>query len=60
MTVGSRGRQSSWARGPRKDTVNAALERIARIAAMQRHIQHARDGLYDDLRDPEVMKGAWR
>ena len=44
----------------KKDTVNAALERISRIAAMQRMMQHAREGLYDDLRDPEVMKGAWR
>jgi Arc/MetJ family transcription regulator len=44
----------------KKDTVNAALERIARIAAMQRMIAHARDGLYDALLDPEVMKGAWR
>jgi Arc/MetJ family transcription regulator len=44
----------------KKDTVNAALERIGRMAAMERMIQHAREGLYDDLRDPEVMKGAWR
>ena len=44
----------------KKDTVNAALERIGRIAAMQRHLENARQGMYDDLLDPEVMKGAWR
>ena len=44
----------------KKDTVNAALERVARSAAMARLIQHAREGLYADLLDPEVMKGAWR
>ena len=44
----------------KRDTVNAALERIGRIAAMQRHLEHARQGLYADMLDPEVMKGAWR
>jgi Arc/MetJ family transcription regulator len=44
----------------KKDTVNAALERIGRVAAMQRHLENARNGMYADLLDPEVMKGAWR
>lgn len=44
----------------KRDTVNAALERIGRIAAMQRHLENARRGLYADMLDPEVMKGAWR
>ena len=44
----------------KKETVNGALERISRIAGMQRMMEHVREGLYDDLRDPEVMKGAWR
>jgi Arc/MetJ family transcription regulator len=44
----------------KKDTVNAALQRVVRVAAMEQHIESARNGLYSDLLDPEVMKGAWR
>ncbi|MEU0089109.1 type II toxin-antitoxin system VapB family antitoxin [Kribbella sp. NPDC006257] len=44
----------------KKDTVNQALARVARIAAAEDLIEFARDGGFDDLQDPEVMKGAWR
>jgi Arc/MetJ family transcription regulator len=44
----------------KKDTVNQALARVARIAAAEDLIEFARDGGLDDLQDPEVMKGAWR
>lgn len=44
----------------KKDTVTAALTRVVRVAAMEQHIESARNGLYADLLDPEVMKGAWR
>ncbi len=44
----------------KKDTVNAALARVVRDAAIDRHVDSLRSGLYADLLDPEVMKGAWR
>jgi len=44
----------------KKDTVNQALARVARIAAAEDLIEFARDGGLDNLQDPEVMKGAWR
>jgi Arc/MetJ family transcription regulator len=44
----------------KKDTVNAALARVARIAATEDLIAFARAGGFDDLLDPELMKGAWR
>lgn len=44
----------------KKETVNAALKEVVRIQAVRQHIQSLRDGLYADLLDPEVMKGAWR
>ena len=44
----------------KKDTVNAALARVVRDAAIDQHVQSLRNGLYSDLLDPEVMKGAWR
>jgi Arc/MetJ family transcription regulator len=43
-----------------EDTVNLALARVARTAAADDLLGVARDGGFDDLRDPEVMKGAWR
>ena len=46
--------------GTKKDTVNAALAEVLRVRAANQFLQSARDGLYDDLLDPEVMKGAWR
>ena len=30
------------------------------MRAAGQFLQSAQDGLYDDLLDPEVMKGAWR
>jgi len=44
----------------KKDTVNAALAEVLRQRAATRFLESARDGLYADLLDPEVMKGAWR
>ena len=44
----------------KKDTVNQALARVARIAAAEDLIEFAQHGGLDDLQDPEVMKGAWR
>lgn len=44
----------------KKDTVNQALARVIRIAAFESQIEFARGGGFDDLLDPEVMKGAWR
>jgi Arc/MetJ family transcription regulator len=44
----------------KKDTVNQALARVIRIAAFERQVEFAKQGGFDDLLDPEVMKGAWR
>jgi Arc/MetJ family transcription regulator len=44
----------------KKDTVNAALADVLRVRAANQFLESARSGLYDDLLDPEVMKGAWR
>lgn len=44
----------------KKDTVNAALADVLRVSAANQFLESARSGLYDDLLDPEVMKGAWR
>jgi Arc/MetJ family transcription regulator len=44
----------------KKDTVNQALVRVVRIAAFERQVEFAKQGGFDDLLDPEVMKGAWR
>jgi Arc/MetJ family transcription regulator len=44
----------------KKDTVNAALTEVLRVRAANHFLQSAKSGLYDDLLDPEVMKGAWR
>lgn len=44
----------------KKDTVNAALAEVLRVRAAGQFLQSAQAGLYDDLLDPEVMKGAWR
>jgi Arc/MetJ family transcription regulator len=44
----------------KKDTVNAALAEVLRVRAANQFLQSARDGLYDDLLDPQVMTGAWR
>jgi Arc/MetJ family transcription regulator len=46
--------------GTKKDTVNAALAEVLRVRAANQFLRSARDGLYDDLLDPEVMKDAWR
>jgi Arc/MetJ family transcription regulator len=42
-----------------ENTVNLGLARVARTAAADDLIDFARDGGFDDLRDPEMMKGAW-
>lgn len=42
------------------ETVNAALERIARIAAFRRQVEFAKAGGFADLLDPEIMRRAWR
>jgi Arc/MetJ family transcription regulator len=44
----------------KKETVNAALAEVLRQRAASRFLASAREGLYADLLDPEVMKGAWR
>jgi Arc/MetJ family transcription regulator len=44
----------------KKDTVNAALADVLRVRTASQFLESARSGLYDDLLDPEVMKGAWR
>ena len=44
----------------KKDTVNAALAEVARIAAAREHIDWLASGGLPDLADAEVMKGAWR
>jgi Arc/MetJ family transcription regulator len=44
----------------KKDTVNTALAAVLRQRAAAQFLASAKDGLYDDLLDPEVMKGAWR
>lgn len=44
----------------KKDTVNTALAEVLRVRAANQFLQSAGDGLYGDLLDPEVMKGAWR
>jgi Arc/MetJ family transcription regulator len=44
----------------KKDTVNKALKEIVRLRAVEQHVESLRNGLYADLLDPEVMKGAWR
>jgi Arc/MetJ family transcription regulator len=44
----------------KKDTVNQALARVIRIAAFERQVEFAKQGGFDDLLDPAVMKGAWR
>ncbi|TDO44673.1 Arc/MetJ family transcription regulator [Kribbella sp. VKM Ac-2527] len=44
----------------KKDTVNTALAEVLRVRAAHQFLLSARDGLYDDLHDAEVMKGAWR
>jgi Arc/MetJ family transcription regulator len=43
-----------------KDTVNQALARVIRIDAFERQVEFAKQGGFDDLLDPEAMKGAWR
>ena len=44
----------------KKETVNTALAEVLRVRAANQFLQSARAGLYDDLLDPEAMKGAWR
>ena len=44
----------------KKDTVNQAPARVIRIAAFGRQVEFAKQGGFDDLLDPDVMKGAWR
>lgn len=44
----------------KKDTVNAALADVLRRRAVARHMEAIRSGVFADLLDPEVMKGAWR
>ncbi len=44
----------------KKETVNAALAEVLRMRAANQFLRSARDGLYADGLDPEIMKGAWR
>jgi Arc/MetJ family transcription regulator len=44
----------------KKETVNAALREVLRQRAVARHKESIRSGLYENLLDPDVMKGAWR
>lgn len=43
-----------------KDTVNGALEWIARAAAALDYIESVESNDFSDLRDPEIMAQAWR
>lgn len=44
----------------KKDTVNAALREVARLAASRRAFEFWRDVGSPDLLDPEIMARAWR
>ena len=43
-----------------KDTVNGALEWIARAAAALEYVESFSSPQFADLRDPEIMAEAWR
>lgn len=44
----------------KKDTVNAALQAVAALAARRRDLQRLVSGGLPDLEDPEVMRAAWQ
>jgi Arc/MetJ family transcription regulator len=44
----------------KKDTVNEAMRRVVREAAVREFMEMAREGAFSDLGDPDVMASAWR
>ena len=44
----------------KKDTVNAALQAVAALAARLRDLQRLVSGGLPDLQDAEVMRAAWQ
>ncbi len=43
-----------------KETVNQALELVARVRASRDHLETLSSPAGSDLRQPDVMSGAWR
>jgi Arc/MetJ family transcription regulator len=44
----------------KKDTVNEAMRRVVRDAAVREFMAMAREGVFQDLANAEVMAEAWR
>jgi Arc/MetJ family transcription regulator len=44
----------------KKATVNEALRRVVALEIQLRHLEELASGALPDLRDPEVMAGAWQ
>jgi Arc/MetJ family transcription regulator len=44
----------------KKDTINAALAQVVALAAGRDLLEAARNGIFADALDPDVMGQAWR
>jgi Arc/MetJ family transcription regulator len=44
----------------KKDTVNAAMREVVRMALVDEFMEMGRAGVFADLGNPEVMARAWR
>lgn len=43
-----------------RETVNRALDEVVRRSQRRQFMTLLKDGVLDDLADPEIMAGAWR
>ncbi|MFJ3977908.1 type II toxin-antitoxin system VapB family antitoxin [Streptomyces sp. NPDC090021] len=44
----------------KRATINGALAEFVAAARRRRFVALMDEGVFDDLRDPDVMRGAWR
>ncbi|MFJ6780665.1 type II toxin-antitoxin system VapB family antitoxin [Streptomyces yangpuensis] len=44
----------------KRATINGALAELVAAARRRRFADLVDEGVFDDLRDPDVMRGAWR
>lgn len=44
----------------KRATINGALAEFVAAARRRRFVELMDEGVFDDLRDPDVMRGAWR
>jgi Arc/MetJ family transcription regulator len=52
--------QEALGTATKKDTVNAALQSVAALAARRRDLQRFVSGGLPDLEDADVMRAAWQ